>query len=236
MRAVLSFHHVGAGAPPLAFPRASFAALLGALRRHGPPPVTLDALLAPGSGPGVAIVFDDGCASVLDAALPLLRDAGAPAHLFLCTGAVGGDMPAGSRLPPFPRLDWDGVERLHRAGVAIESHTHGHADLVGFPLARIEDEFARADALIERRLGRRPRYFAYPFGRHDATARAVAASRYASAFGTRLAPLAEGDDRHALPRVDAHYLRFAPFHRLDAPATRGWLALRGALRRAAGRD
>lgn len=236
MRAVVTFHHVGRGPAPLAYPLAAFASMLDELGRGGPPPVDLDALLAPGAGPGVALVFDDGCASLADAALPLLRDAGVPAHLFLCTGGAEGADAVDGRLPPFPRLDWNGVERLHRAGVAIEAHTHEHADLTRWPRSRVEDDCARADAMIEQRLGRRPRYFAYPGGCHDANARAVAAGRYAAAFGTRLAALAPGDDRYALPRIDAHYLRHAFVRRLDTPASRAWIALRRSLRRAANRS
>ena len=100
-----------------------------------------------------------------------------------------------------------------------------------------DDEAARADEAIERRVGRRPRFFAYPYGRCDAASRGVAASRYAAAFTTRLAPLREADDRHRLPRIDAHFLRGAATRaRPDGRRTRAWLALRGALRSLAGRQ
>jgi len=232
VRAVVTFHHLGEARGPLAYPAASFAALVHALQTRGPPIVALDRLLAPGAGPGVALVFDDGGRSVLDAAMPVLRDAGAAAHLFLCTGWPENDAASRSGAAAFDPLDWAGVERLHRGGVAIESHTHGHRDLRGRPRAEVDDQCARADALIERRLGRRPRYLAYPFGRHDAQARDVASARYDAAFSTRLAALRDGDDRYALPRVDAHYLRGAWVrNRLDGMPARAWLAWRAALRR-----
>ena len=236
MRAVITFHHLGESRGPLAFPLGAFRSLVQTLATRGPPIVDLDRLLAPGAGPGVALVFDDGGRSVADAALPVLRDAGAPAHLFLCTGWPEGDAGARRGAEAFDPLDWEGVERLHRGGVAIESHTHGHADLRGLPRARVEDECARADALIERRVGRRPRYFAFPDGRHDALSRQVASARYQAAFTTRLAALRDGDDRYALPRLDAHYLRSEAIRRrLDGPLARAWLAWRAALRRLKGR-
>ena len=86
MRAVITFHHLGPEPGPLAFPVASFASLVSTLATRGPPIVDLDRLLAPDAGPGIALVFDDGGRSVAEAALPVLRDAGVPAHLFLCTG------------------------------------------------------------------------------------------------------------------------------------------------------
>lgn len=237
MRAVITFHHLGPERGPLAFPAASFASLVEALATRGPPIVDLDRLLAPGAGPGIALVFDDGGRSVAEVALPVLRDAGVPAHLFLCTGWPEGDALARRAAGAFSTTDWRGVERLHRGGVAVESHTHTHADLRGLDRARIEDECARADALIERRLGTRPRYFAFPYGRHDATSREVAGSRYSAAFTTRLAPLRDADDRFALPRLDAHYLRAAIVRRrLDGPGSRAWIAFRGAVRRLAGRS
>ena len=176
MRAVITFHHLGDDPGPLAYPVAAFEALLRSIAARGLPIVGLDALLAPGAGPGVALVFDDGCASVLTAALPVLAAAGAPAHLFLCTGWVDGDLSPAARMPAVSPLDWEGVLRLHRQGVAIESHTHGHPDLRGLDDARVADECDRADDAIARRVGRRPRYFAYPYGRCDAGPRRVAAS------------------------------------------------------------
>ncbi|MEO8485003.1 MAG: polysaccharide deacetylase family protein [Betaproteobacteria bacterium] len=236
MRAVITFHHLGDARGPLAFPVASFTSLVRSLATRGPPIVDLDRLLAPGAGAGVALVFDDGGRSVADAALPVLRDAGAPAHLFLCTGWPEGDAQARRGGDAFDPLDWGAVERLHRGGVAIESHTHGHPDLRGLDRARVEDECARADALIQRHVGRAPRYFAFPFGRHDATSREVASTRYRAAFGTRLARLRDGDDRYALPRLDAHYLRGAMVRdRIDGFPARLWLAARAALRRLPGR-
>lgn len=114
---------------------------------------------------------------------------------------------------------------------AVESHTYGHRDLRLLSSARVEDECARADDEIERRVGRRPRYFAYPFGHHDAEVRRIIAPRHAAAFTTRLAALSGRDDRSRLPRIDAHCLRRALVYRhLGSPSTRAWLAGRSALR------
>jgi peptidoglycan/xylan/chitin deacetylase (PgdA/CDA1 family) len=237
MRAVITFHHLGDDPGPLAYPVAAFESLLRSIAARGLPIVGLDTLLAPGAGPGVALVFDDGCASVLTAALPVLAAAAAPAHLFLCTGWVDQDLGAAARMPAVAPLDWEGVVRLHRHGVAIESHTHGHPDLRGLDDARVADECERADDAIARRVGRRPRYFAYPYGRCDAGPRRVAASRYAAAFTTRLAALSGTDDRYRLPRIDAHFLRHGAIRgRIDGPAARTWLAVRGALRAIGGRQ
>ena len=229
-RAVITFHSVEDAAGPVYYPPHLFAAFLAALERRRLPIVDLDTLLDAASGRGVTLTFDDGMRSVFAAALPVLRDHRAPAHLFLATGTVA-DGASGHASRPTQMLDWDAIVALHHAGVAIESHTHRHRDCRTLSDAEIDDECATADALIERQVGRRPRYFAYPFGYHDRRVRERISSRYAAAFTTALAPLAPDGDRSRLPRLDAHYLR-SPlwYERLDTPATRGYLTLRRALR------
>lgn len=236
MRAAITFHHLDDGSGPLAFPARTFDAMLRAFADARLPVVDLDRLLAPGAAPGIALCFDDGWRSVLTGGLPVLRAAGVRAHLFLCTGVVEGDLPREARMPSYAALRWGEVEALHRDGVAIESHTHTHPDLRRLDEAGIADELDRADDKIERRIGRRPRYFAYPYGRADARGRRAAASRYAAAFTTRLAAIDDRDDRFALPRLDAHYLRDETTWRgLDGRTVRARLALRRALRTLRGR-
>ena len=210
MRAVITFHAIGQDASPLSYPAKMLDAMLSRFRQDGLPVVTLDALLTPGADRGVALTFDDGMASLHDEALPILKRHNAPAHLFLTTGAVGGDnhwygQPAGA--PRYPMLGWDQIETLHRNGVRIEAHTASHPDLRKLTPAQMEAEMGQADALIERRLGRTPAFFAYPYGHHDATVRAAASRRYAASFTTELAVLGPNDAPERLPRLDSHYLR-----------------------------
>lgn len=229
-RAVITFHSIDDARGPLSYPPRRFDAFLGALERGGLPIVDLDTLLEPASGDAIALTFDDGMHSVFAAALPVLRGHGARAHLFLATGSVADGAIAGNS-GRFAMLDWAQIEKLHRAGVAIEGHTHTHRDCRTLSDAEIDEECATADTLIERHVGRRPRYFAYPFGHHDTRVRARVGARYAAAFTTALAPLTSSGDRSRLPRLDAHYLR-SPlcYDHLDAFATRGYLMLRRALR------
>jgi peptidoglycan/xylan/chitin deacetylase (PgdA/CDA1 family) len=229
-RAVITFHSIENADAPVCYPPHLFAAFLAALERRHLPIVDLDTVLDSASGRGVALTFDDGMRSVFAAALPVLRERGARAHLFLATGSVA-DGASGHASGKAQMLDWDAIVALHRAGVAIESHTHSHRDCRTLSDAEIDDECETADALIERQVGRRPRYFAYPFGYHDRRVRERIGSRYAAAFTTALAPLAPGGDRSRLPRLDAHYLRSRLWYeRIDAPATRGYFMLRRALR------
>ena len=92
-----------------------------------------------------------------------------------------------------------------------------------------------ADALIETRLGRRPRFFAYPYGYHDARVRAVAGTRYNGCFTTRLDYLGLSIKLDALPRLDTHYLRSPALVRgLEGKSAQSYIMLRRALRRLRG--
>lgn len=234
VRAVLTFHSVDARASVLSFHPSRFEQLFAAIADSGLPIVDLDALLAPDAQRGVALTFDDGMQSVVTAALPVLRAYRVPAHVFLCTGALAGnESNANPNLGAerFPMLSWDEVCRLHDGGVAIECHTHRHPDLRKLADDDIEAECATADALIEQHVGRRPKYFAYPFGYHDRRVRNCIGPHYAAAFSTRLGPLSPRDEFCCLPRLDAYYLRL-PFliRHLNSPMTRSYLSLRRGMR------
>lgn len=240
MRAILTFHSIDDSGSVLSFSPRTLTILLEALRRAAIPIHDLDTLLAPATDHGVALTFDDGMRSVFTHALPVLRDHAVPAHLFLTTGAVGRNnrwptQPA--HMPAFDMLDWDEIEKLHQAGMRFESHTHRHPDLRELDEQGIAEECEDADCLIGERLGRRPRFFAYPYGYRSARACDYARRRYRGSVTTELRELHGNEDTAALPRLDSYYLR-APwvFRRLDAALPRAYLALRGLLRRIRGSE
>lgn len=238
MHAILTFHSIDDRGSVLSYSPRHFALLLEVLARKDIPVLELDALLAPGTRRGVALTFDDGMRSVYRAALPVLREHGAPAHLFLTTGAVD------SRTPwprdaidghTFEMLNWDEIGTLHDAGVAIECHTRSHPDMRTLDASRMEDECAQADALIEQRLGRRPAYFAYPYGYHNRAVRDFARARYRGTVTTELRPLRGYRDSAALPRLDSYYLQSERRVRaIDSLGVQGYLAARNMLRNVKG--
>jgi peptidoglycan/xylan/chitin deacetylase (PgdA/CDA1 family) len=130
----------------------------------------------------VAITFDDGDQSVYDLAYPILKQHGFRATLFVVTARVG------TRWNEVRCLDWPRLRELHESGVfQIESHTndmHFKVDAGGIArpvfVAASEHEFemdgaadwedavradlARSRDAIERRVGRAPRFLAWPYG------------------------------------------------------------------------
>lgn len=234
MRAIITFHSVDADNRVLSYSPSLFESLLDSLEACRLPVCDLDTLLNTRTERGVALTFDDGMQSVFENALPVIREHRVPAHLFLTTGAVGRDnrwptQPADA--PRYEMLSWDQVESLHEAGVSIESHTHTHPDLRKLTEAEIRGECDKADTLIQDRLGRKPGYFAYPYGYFSDTVRSVIAERYTASLTTRLGCLGDSDKPEVLPRLDSYYLRNSGLVRnLDTVPARLYLGLRSLMR------
>lgn len=122
-----------------------------------------------------------------------------------------------AELEPLRAMTWDQVSAMHRAGVAIGSHTKRHVLLTSETSDVVTDEVIGSRRQLELKLGAPIHYFAYPDGQFNSTAvGAVAAAGYRLAFTT----CRHRDRRHPLltvPRsllwecssVDAA-LRFSP--------------------------
>ncbi|CAM3001152.1 polysaccharide deacetylase family protein [Methylobacterium mesophilicum] len=119
------------------------------------------AAIAEGSGEpcDLAITFDDGWRSVLDAAEPILRDHGIPWTLFVVSGWL--DRPGTG---PRGILGWREVEALASAGVEIGSHSVTHPNFGGLGAERAAEELDGSRRAIAARLGIRPDSFAIPLG------------------------------------------------------------------------
>ena len=73
--------------------------------------------------------------------------------------------------------------------------------------------------------------FAYPYGRHNASTRALVARHYRGACATDIRVARTGSDPFALERIDALYLTPADLMRLlDTPMMEAYLILRRSLR------
>ncbi|MDH3640234.1 MAG: polysaccharide deacetylase family protein [Gammaproteobacteria bacterium] len=234
MRAIITFHSIDSTGSVLSFAPKAFADFVCALAESSIPVCDLDTLLDPRTECGFTLTFDDGMASVFTQALPVLKEHRMPAHLFLTTASVGSNNRWPSQpeaAPTFKMLDWGQVEACHAGGFYIEAHTVTHPDLTSLSDGAIESECSGADELINRRLGRQPAYFAYPYGYADARVRRLVAARYRGCVTTRLRPLGSAEDPAALPRIDAFYLR-SPllYRRLNTASVRAYFAIRSLLR------
>jgi len=198
-----------------------FARQLALLRWAGRRVVSLDELVdtwdkgreAPRRA--VALTFDDGYRDNLTYAWPLIQERGYPATLFLVTGCAGGedawrDLNDSAR----PLLAWDEVRQLDAAGFRVHSHTVSHVDLRACESARVEIELKESRCQLETELGHPAYLLAYPYGRHNAEADALAARvGYRAGFSVRPGLNTAVTDRWDRRRIEVRgtdsLLRFA---------------------------
>ncbi|CAM3614982.1 polysaccharide deacetylase family protein [Nocardioides marinus] len=138
--------------------------------------------LALGSLPprAVALTFDDGYASVVETAWPLLRKRDMPATLFVCS----------EYLPGTQRFDWDTTEPVHERhrvataeqivdahaeGLDIGSHTRTHPWLPALDDEALAHELLESREVLEDLVRVPVRTLAYPTGGWDRRVRAAAA-------------------------------------------------------------
>ncbi len=113
----------------------------------------------------VVLTFDDGYRAFKDFAYPILKELGFTATLFVYTEYVGAGRNA---------FSWDDLKALAAEGFDVQAHSKTHGDLRRAPnetdaqfARRMQAELEQPLALFQQRIGSRPHYLAYPYGRQD---------------------------------------------------------------------
>lgn len=186
-------------------PPAAFEAQLTRLRqRHGYTFLTEAQFIGALEGKPVParsclLTFDDGYVSVLDKAVPVLRQHRAPSVCYV-SPSLFGQQPKPGEPAAMELLDADGVRELAASGVTIGSHSDVHDSLTGRTAEDLERATVASRQALRDLVGVEARTFAYPYGDHDAAARAAAEKAgYECAFATY-----DGAGRYALARVDVN--------------------------------
>jgi peptidoglycan/xylan/chitin deacetylase (PgdA/CDA1 family) len=200
---VLNYHKIDDIDTPLSVTPAEFEEQIAYLAENGYHTITPDQLMgylkygrALPDKP-VLITFDDGYRDNYANAYPILKKHGFTATIFLVTGLVGND----DRF-----LSWDQVRDMHESGFVFGSHTAGHLPLTKLGPGQLAYELAESAAEIERRLGARPRYFAYPTGAYNLRIEeAVRQAGYRAAFTTRYGQVGLESDPYALERIPIYH-------------------------------
>jgi peptidoglycan/xylan/chitin deacetylase (PgdA/CDA1 family) len=175
--AVLGFHKIGeppAGQDQTWFyiPEETFTSYLSYLKENNWSVLDLAGLLEGLSCPqrlplrAALLTFDDGYQSMVDVALPRLKEFGFPAVLFVPTAFVGGVNAFDRGIEPEERIcNWDALRALEAEGVAVQSHGVSHTRFSKLSLSEQEDELRQSKALLEAELGRQVTAFSYPYGK-----------------------------------------------------------------------
>lgn len=145
---------------------AAFRAQVEHVLAAGLHPVRLDAALdllaAPVERRCVCVTFDDGYRDNLEQAVPVLRELGVPATIFVPTAVIDGT--AGYDDPP-AAMSWDEIVGMVREGlVYVQSHTLTHPRLPHVDETRARAEIADSKAALEARVGYEVTSFCYPAG------------------------------------------------------------------------
>ena len=227
---ILMFHSVDNLDSPLSFPPELFRSGLAWLRKQGFQSLTVteasQCLRGAATAPdgAFAISFDDGYRSVWEAALPVLRDLGFSATLYI-NGSCSA--PQLSPMEGRQRLAWDEIAACLEHGFEIGAHSLTHPDLRRLSVRDLEDEVAGSCAAIEKRLGSPVSSFAYPYGYCNRAVRDVVSRQYQCACSTSLALATPQCDVYALPRLEMRYFHCPRTFRLLASSwLRGYLHAR----------
>ena len=119
--------------------------------------------------PGVCVTFDDGFAKLLEHALPVTRELGIPAMVFVVTENMGC-LPKWEMTPDHPDASQITLSESQLRQAAEEplcrfaSHSSTHLRLTDLPLGQARRELSGSRAVLEQRLGRPVEDFAYPYG------------------------------------------------------------------------
>lgn len=181
--------------------------------------VTPAEVLAEPDKPRLALTFDDGVASVLTHALPVLRHHGIPATAFIVTGWADGRQRFGYEYV----LDWPGVRALLGAGMSIASHSVTHPDFGRLSMAEARRELEVSRERLHHMLGVETDDFAIPLGQSgnwtDAAARAAGDAGYRTVYAQAVNTRPAGTvPRTFITRIDRPML----FRAALAGAFDGW--------------
>lgn len=204
---VLLYHHVSADTPAsTSVTPETFRRHLDYLAAEGftvlPLSRVLETLARNGLLPDrtVAITFDDAYRSVLDQALPMLRERNWPFTVFVNTQAVD----RGYR----NYLGWKELKLLLDAGAEIGNHSHSHDHLVRRRQGESEqlwheqvvEDIGLARQRLQEKLGASGNLFAYPYGEHTPELKEIVSALGFFGIAQQSGAVGKGFDKLAVPR------------------------------------
>lgn len=166
------------------------------------------------SGPTAFLTFDDGFRDNFETALPLLREYGFPAFVFVLPPLLDAGGPLDwpemradreHHAATMRSVDWPTLEKMKDGGFEVGSHTLTHAHLPRLGGERLREELWQSRAAIRERLGSCDT-LAYPFGEWSPEVAAAAAEcGYRFAFTLPTTSGQRGAAPLSIPRVNVDF-------------------------------
>jgi len=188
----------------------------------------------------VVLTFDDGFADFYTQALPVLKQYGFTATLYIATGLIGNTNHWLYDQSQIPFMTWDQIVEVSADGIECGAHSHSHPQLDTLSSDSARQEIFHSKMVLEHHLERQILTFSYPHGYFNSTIRRlVQVAGYTSACAVKGAMSSAADDPFALARIiitaDAdekgyssllagHGLRVAP--RREQKRTKVWRIMR----------
>ncbi|MBW6511923.1 MAG: polysaccharide deacetylase family protein [Desulfuromonadaceae bacterium] len=145
------------------------------------------------------LTIDDAFSSFYTAGLPLLKQFGFPATLFVNIDGIGGAS----------YMSWAQLAEVAATGIEIGNHSATHDYLVekrsgedeAQRLTRIRADLSRAQQTLRKNLGIEPKVFSYPYGEYDLQLQQLVAELgFSAAVAQQSGVVNAATDRYALPR------------------------------------
>lgn len=145
----------------------------------------------------VALTFDDGYHSVLDNALPLLKQYNFPFTVFVNPKMVG---------PSKLYLNWEQLNELAKHQGIIANHTMAHENLVrdGLTDEQVIENILQAEQLIKDNVNQSHKLLAYPYGEYDHNIKQQLDQLGFIGFAQHSGAINETSDKLALSRFPAN--------------------------------
>ena len=155
----------------------------------------------------VVITFDDAFYTTLKDAAPVLEKYNYTATLFLPIGPVNKgsffDFQGFAGIKNDRPLTWDEVMQLDKAGWSIQSHGINHPRMSELKMNQIEEELLHSKNILETKLKKEVKYFAYPFGDYDRRVlKTIATAGYQAAFTVHLGKTVTNANPFRLRRIE----------------------------------
>ena len=171
---VLTYHSVSDGKTPISVTVDNFRRQMTFLKESGTNIITLQNFLnfkdnkLKLSGRNILITFDDAFKDVFFNALPILKELGFPAAIFVNPSLLGGRAEFATRAEDKDRLicSISDLQQLEKSSVAIANHGYSHKQLSGLSEAEITFEYEKAFTWIEDnfKTNSYPNVFVFPQG------------------------------------------------------------------------